>query len=127
MKSKKLEVVIVDDEIQITDLLKTFFQCSAKNSNIHTFNDSEKALGYIKNNKIDVLITDYKMPKYNGVQLIEAVPSNVKKILISGYVSEIAEERLTKLNADFFEKPVPMRALEKIIHEQEKIVTSRQA
>ena len=117
---KRLEVVIVDDEVQITELLKTFIQCSAKNSNIHTFNDSLEARSYITHNKIDVLITDYKMPKYDGLQLMEGLDPGIKKILISGYVSEIAEERLHKMDAVFFEKPVPMKALGKIIHDQEK-------
>ncbi|HEX3019754.1 MAG TPA: response regulator [Chitinispirillaceae bacterium] len=119
--SKRLEVVIVDDEVQITELLKTFLQCSSKQSNIHTFNDSIEAKNYLAENKVDVLITDYKMPKCDGIQLMESLDSNVKKILISGYVSEIAEERLQKLDAVFFEKPVPMKALGSIINDQEKI------
>ncbi len=117
---KRLEVVIVDDEVQITELLKTFLQCSSKNSNIHTFNDSIEAKTYLSNNKVDILITDYKMPKCNGLQLMEHLDPNVKKILISGFVSEIAEERLQKLDAIFFEKPVPMKALGSIVSEQEK-------
>ncbi len=116
----QLEVVLVDDEIQITELLKTYIQCSAKNVNIHTFNDSEEALNYILNNHIDILITDYKMPKYNGIELMEKAPPGVNKVLISGYVSEIAEERLLQLKAVFFEKPVPMKELGKIIFEQSK-------
>ncbi len=117
---KRLEVVIVDDEIQITELLKTFLQCSSKHSNIHTFNDSLEAKTYLTQNKVDVLITDYKMPKCNGIQLMENLDSNVKKILISGFVSEIAEERLLQLDAIFFEKPVPMKALGSLISDQEK-------
>ena len=116
---KRLGVVIVDDEVQITELLKTFLQCSAKNSNIYTFNDSCEARSFLEKNKVDVLITDYKMPKYDGLQLMEGLDQEVKKILISGYVSEIAEERLQKMDAVFFEKPVPMKALGKIIHDQE--------
>lgn len=120
MMAKRLEVVIVDDEIQITELLKTFIQCASKNINIHTFNDAAEAHTFLKGNPIDVLITDYKMPKYNGLQLMESTTSDAKKVLISGYVSEIAEERLQKLDAVFFEKPVPMKALGKIISDQEK-------
>ena len=119
---KRLEVVIVDDEVQITELLKTFVQCSSNNSNIHTFTDSGEARSFIRQHKIDVLITDYKMPKYDGLQLMEGVEPGVKKILISGYVSEIAEERLQRMDAVFFEKPVPMKALGKIIRDQEKKV-----
>lgn len=118
--AKRLEVVIVDDEIQITELLKTFIQCSSKNINVHTFNDSEEARTYLIENLVDILITDYKMPKYNGIELMESADPKVKKVLISGYVSEIAEERLQQLDAVFFEKPVPMKALGKIISEQQE-------
>jgi two-component system response regulator YesN len=117
---KRLEVVIVDDEAQITELIKTFIECSSKNSNIHTFTDASEAKAFLSANPVDVLITDYKMPKYNGIELMENLPKKVKKVLISGYVSEIAEEKLQKLDAVFFEKPVPMKALGEIIRNQEK-------
>lgn len=122
MAKRELEVVIVDDEEQITDLLKTAVMFSSAQSHIHTFNDSVAARDYLKDNMVDLLITDYKMPKYNGLQLMEFAPSTVKKILISGYVSEIAEERLQKLNAVFFEKPVPLKAISKIITDQEALI-----
>jgi YesN/AraC family two-component response regulator len=64
-----------------------------------------------------VLITDYKMPVVNGLQLLEAAPQSAKKILISGYVSEIAQDRIEKLNASFFEKPVPMREIGRLLQE----------
>lgn len=118
--AKRLEIVVVDDEIQITELLKTFIQCSTKNTNVHSFNDSEEARSYLLEHSVDILITDYKMPKYNGIELMESANPEVKKILISGYVSEIAEERLQQLDAVFFEKPVPMKALGKIIFEQQE-------
>jgi YesN/AraC family two-component response regulator len=118
--AKRLEVVVVDDEIQITELLKTFIQCSSRNTNVHTFNDAEEARTYLLENSVDILITDYKMPKYNGIELMESTNPKVKKVLISGYVSEIAEERLQQLDAVFFEKPVPMKALGKIISDQQE-------
>jgi YesN/AraC family two-component response regulator len=120
LMTKSLEVVIVDDEIQITELLKTFIECSSTNTNIHTFNDAAEARSFLLGNDVDVLITDYKMPKFNGIELMETAPPDVKKVLISGYVSEIAEERLQQLDAVFFEKPVPMKALGKIISDREK-------
>jgi two-component system response regulator YesN len=120
---KNLEIVVVDDKEEITELIKTFILCLNQNINIHTFTNSVEAKNFIEKNKFDILITDYKMPFYNGLQLIEMCPPNVKKILISGYISEIAEEKLQKLNAFFFVKPVPLRALSKIIFEQEEKIT----
>ena len=114
-----LQVVVVDDELQITDLLKTFLLCMSKNVDVYTFNDPEEARAYILQNTVDVLITDFKMPKYDGIQLMKLVPKDSTKVLISGYVSEITEGHLNELKASFFEKPVPMRELGKIIHEAE--------
>jgi two-component system response regulator YesN len=125
MTKRPLEIVIVDDEKQITELIKMAVLFASQNTNIHTFTDPEEARDYLAENKVDILITDYKMPKYNGLQLMEDVAPKVKKVLISGYVSEIAEEKLQKLNATFFEKPVPMKALGKIIVEQEKLISAK--
>jgi two-component system response regulator YesN len=118
--NRKLEVVVVDDEEQITELLKTFILCITQEIQIHTFNDSLVARDFIAHNPVDVLITDYKMPRFDGLQLMESAPPRARKVMISGYVSEIAEEKLQKLNATFFEKPVPLRALAKIISEQQE-------
>jgi hypothetical protein len=40
--------------------------------------------------------------------------------MLSGYVSEIAHETLQKLNATFFEKPVPLHAIGNILLEEQK-------
>jgi DNA-binding NtrC family response regulator len=116
---KKLEIVVVDDEEPITEVIKTYIECIDPNITVRTFNDPLEAKRFIMRNTLDVLITDYKMPLCDGLQLIEAAAPSVKKILVSGYISEIAEERLHKLNATYFEKPVPLRALAKIIAEQQ--------
>lgn len=116
----KLEIVLVDDEEQITELLKTFILFMPHESTIHTFNDSIVAREFIANNPVDMLITDYRMPNFNGLQLMESAPQQMRKVIMSGYVSDIAEEKLQKLNAVFFEKPVPLSALEKVISEQQE-------
>jgi YesN/AraC family two-component response regulator len=113
-----LEVVVVDDEEQITELLKTYIRYTDQETSIHTFNDSTIAKEFIAHNLVDVLITDYRMPRFDGLQLMESAPRQVRKIMISGYDSNIVEEKLQKLNATFFEKPVNLRALGKIISEQ---------
>jgi len=126
--SRKIDIMVVDDEKQITELLETFIQCLSTNASVYSFNNSEDAKCFIEEkNNIDILITDYKMPKYDGIQLLEIAGPDVRKILISGYISEIAAERLQKLNATFFEKPVPIKALETIILDQENLINKKVA
>ena len=116
---KKLDVVVVDDKVMITDLFESYIRLSGAHVNIYTFNDPTKALEFINSNqKIDIIITDYKMPGLNGIELLKACPMEATRILISGYISDVAEERLNELNAVFFEKPVPMKQISKIIAER---------
>lgn len=116
---RQLEVVLVDDEEQFTDVLKTYILDTTPGIWVHTFNDAILAKEFIAANPVDVLITDYKMPRIDGLQLMESAPPEARKIIISGYVPDITEEKLKKLNATFFEKPVPLRALAKIISEEQ--------
>lgn len=114
-----LRVVIVDDESQITDLLRTYIMCTIANIEVISFNDPEEARAFLLQNSVDVLITDYKMPKFDGIQLLRLVSNDTVRVLISGYVSEITHGQLAELKAAFFEKPVPMKELGKIISKAE--------
>lgn len=117
--TNEFNIVFVDDNIMITDLFESYFRISSENANFYTFNDPRKALEFIQSKKkIDVFITDYKMPVYNGIELLEATSSDTTRVLVSGYISEIAEERLLKLNTIIFEKPVPMKKIGKIISDK---------
>ena len=117
--ARPLEVVVVDDEEQITDLLTMAIQFTSKTAHIHAFNDPMAAREYLLTHPVDVVITDYKMPTYDGLELLKLVPSETTKVLISGYVSEIAEDELNAMQAVFFEKPVPIKTLGRIISEAE--------
>ncbi len=118
--SHKLKVVVVDDEKQITELLASFLPLVGQAVEVRTFNDSIVAKEFIAHNPVDLLITDYKMPQFDGLQLIESAPPQVRKVMLSGYLSEIAQDKLRAPNTTFFEKPVPLRALAKVISEQQK-------
>ena len=114
-----MDIVVVDDKVMITDLFESYIRLSGADVNIYKFNDPTKALEFINSKqKIDIIITDYNMPGLNGIDLLKACPMEATRILISGYISDVAEERLKKLNAVFFEKPVPMKQISKIIAEK---------
>jgi len=117
--ARPLEVVVVDDEEQITDLLTMAIQFTSRTAQVHAFNDPLAAREYLLTHPVDVIITDYKMPSYDGIELLKLVSGDTTKVLISGYVSEIAEEKLNEMRAVFFEKPVPIKTLGRIIAEAE--------
>ena len=116
MKETPLQVVIVDDEPQIAELLKTYLLSIPGNYDMRVFNDPEEARAFLLQHAPDILITDFKMPKFDGIQLMKLMPGGSIKVLISGYVSEIIESQLCALNALFLEKPVTLKQLGALIH-----------
>jgi two-component system response regulator YesN len=110
-----IEIVLVDDEDQITDILEACIHLAISGANVHSFGDPTRAKEFISQNPVDVIITDYKMPKMNGVQLLQSAPSGTRKVIISGYASEFSEEKLRLLGAEFLQKPVQLGELAKIL------------
>ena len=111
-------VVIVDDKASITDLFESYIGILDIQCELVTFNDSRLALDYIKSHNIDVVITDFGMPNVSGLELLQAAPATAAKIMISGYVPEVTATQLASLNAIFYEKPVPMKEIGRILIEK---------
>ena len=116
--ARPISIVIVDDKESITDLFESYFAILNVPGTISSFNDPRLALSFIRNNTVDVIITDYNMPDVNGLELLQNASASSAKIMISGYVPEFAEEQLALLNARFFEKPVPMKEIGQIVLEK---------
>ncbi|KUO58096.1 MAG: hypothetical protein APF84_16820 [Gracilibacter sp. BRH_c7a] len=82
----KQKILIVDDEINILRALKRLL----KQYNLETLitTSSEEALEIIENNSIDLVISDQRMPKMTGIELLLKVKKNSPgtiRILMSGY------------------------------------------
>ena len=82
----KIPILYVDDEENILEIFKFFFDDKFK---IHTALSAEKGLEILKQNeKIGVVITDERMPGMSGIEFLEKVvndwPDTVR-IIISAY------------------------------------------
>jgi CheY-like chemotaxis protein len=75
---------------------------------IYLAKDGKEAFELFKNNSIDVVITDLRMPNMNGVELIKAIRQinqEVKIIVISAYKEDLPQEQANMVSA-VFEKPI---------------------
>lgn len=74
------------------------------------FDDPEKAVESYKEKRYDLVISDMKMPKMNGIQVLKAIRACNEKariILVSGYSElEMVMEALNQHAYAFFSKPV---------------------
>lgn len=83
--------------------------------------DGGEALEYLQNNDYDLVILDYMMPIYTGLEIIEKIRSiesnkSVKIMMLSAKSQQFEQEQILKAGADYFmAKPFsPLELLEKV-------------
>lgn len=86
----KPAILIVDDEEMVIASIKAFLQIEG-DFDVHGYSDPEEAARYVAENKIDVAVSDYLMPKMNGIQLLakikEAQPE-ASRVLLTGHADK---------------------------------------
>ncbi|MFD1616341.1 sigma-54-dependent transcriptional regulator [Gelatiniphilus marinus] len=107
MQLRKENILIVDDDVDILELLHRHLQ----SWNYHTFKavSVKEAVAILRDTKIDLLITDLKMPEIDGSELIKFVSEhypNMPKLVVTGYPS--VQDSLAAIKsgvADYLTKP----------------------
>ena len=94
---KNSEILFVDDEKELLFTVDEYL--SQMGYNITVIDSGLEALELTKKKKIDILITDLKMPEVNGLELLKAVKDHqpeTEVIILTGYGSiETAVEALS--------------------------------
>ncbi|MDF1612726.1 sigma-54-dependent transcriptional regulator [Stygiobacter electus] len=102
------KILIVDDEKPIRDSLKMILD--EEGYKTETSADGEEALNKIKENNFDIVITDIKMPKLDGIQLLEnasKISPETFFIIMTAYASvKTAIDALRNGAYDYLIKPV---------------------
>jgi len=108
----KKNILVVDDEAQITRVLKT--SLSSQGYGIRIAADGEEALQVIQEWSPDLIITDLRMPNMNGLELCREVrkESRVPIIVLSVKGEEIIKVQALDAGADdYVTKPFSMNEL----------------
>ena len=112
-------ILVVDDERVIREILAEFL--ALEGFSVHTVEDGEKALTELRLHPYDLLITDLKMPRLSGLQLLEKIEQErlgVLTVLMTGFGTvETAIEAMKKGAYDYLLKPFKV---EEVIHVVER-------
>lgn len=84
--SKKIEVMVLDDEPIVCERVKDFLE--KKGIQTETFTNSQSALHRIQEKTFDVIVTDVKMEGPNGLDVLLKVKNDQHRsevIIITGY------------------------------------------
>jgi len=113
-------IMIVDDEEVMRDFLLEVF---AESKPIGA-ESGEAALSLLEQNKVDLIITDLKMPGMDGLSLLKQVKeidSQIKVIVVTGYASlQTASDCIQAGAADFLKKPFSIAQIRNAVQEAMK-------
>jgi len=116
---RKRRAIVYDDEALITNMFKMYL--SSLNYEVLTFAEPVASCPiYTSDSDVcsrtaacaDIVLTDYRMPRMNGLQLIEAQVKNGCKIsiknkaLVSAYLDAAHLKRVEALGCAHFHKPI---------------------
>ena len=89
---------------------------------IHTAADAETGLNSLRQEKIDLLVTDFKLPGMNGLEFLQAVKrinATIPVVLMTAFGTvETAVEAMKAGASDFVLKPFPMEELKLILRKE---------
>ncbi|MCH8128025.1 response regulator [candidate division KSB1 bacterium] len=103
------KIVIVDDEDMVLTSLNSFLALETEYE-VSTFTSAKNAIEYIKENDIDVVISDYLMPEMDGMSFLAEVKKinpQIPRIILTGYADK--ENAIKAINEvglfQYIEKP----------------------
>jgi DNA-binding NtrC family response regulator len=107
----KRAVLIVDDEPDILESLCDLFEAALDGVECRTASSGQAALDILQKGGIDLILSDYKMPGMNGLQLLERarqVAPDVPRMIMTAFPDlDVAIEAINEARIEtFFTKPL---------------------
>ena len=90
MNNGQPTVMIVDDEDMVITSVRAFLQLETE-YNIAGFTVPEQAADYLRTNPVEVVVSDYLMPKMTGLQLLsraKQLQPEAARVLLTGHADK---------------------------------------
>ena len=107
MKDQQTHILVIDDEKNYLLVLETLLMDAGYM--VTSLNDPESALAFLEDSEVDVVVTDMKMPKISGREVLEHVRKNyphVPVLIMTAFGSIESAVEVMKFGAfDYITKP----------------------
>ncbi len=106
-------LLLLEDESSVRNRLKRIL--SEEGWTVLTASDGEEGMSIFKEQKVDIVLADYRMPKKNGLELLQDInklTDDCEVIIFSGYGDENIVTQLIRAGANnFLKKPIDLDQL----------------
>ncbi|MBU1154391.1 MAG: response regulator [Proteobacteria bacterium] len=117
LPQESYHILVVDDESMIIELLGRLL--SEKGYEVSTAADGREALEFLRGHTCDLVISDVRMPRLDGMQLLKAIKDmnpRLPVVMISGYDEAAVVVDALKAGAEnFLAKPLDLDILDQVV------------
>lgn len=110
-------ILVVDDEIAIVDILKSFLE--DKEHKVYTAYDGFEAVELAKKERPHIILLDIYLPKMDGIQVLQAIrkfDETIGIIIMTGFREKDVAQKAIELGAiDYINKPFDFDYLERAL------------
>ena len=113
-------VLIVDDNLEYAENIAEILAIDGWST--HVAGSAEEALSVALAAEFNILLTDFRLPGMNGVELIKTMLRQDLKpvsIVMTAYASEETESFARKVGARLLHKPVDLPGLNQLIRDEQ--------
>lgn len=111
---EKLSVLLIDDEVNQLLSLKTFLE--KRNYEVYTASNGREGFSIVERNKIDIAITDLRMPEWDGFRFLNETKSinpETEILVVTAFGTIEDAVKIMKAGAfDYLTKPLDLDELE---------------
>mgnify|MGYP001239633980 CR=1 FL=1 len=109
----KYKILVVDDEKDLAETIKDQIEIFfTEDINVDLAFNGLDGADILNSQKYDLIITDYKMPRMNGAEMIQSIRAEQSApsyktpiILITGFVADLKRNESLPADITFLEKP----------------------
>ena len=111
-RAQRNTVLIIDDLFSSRLLLAEIVRQIDGKLNLELFDTPGRALEFARNNRVDMVLTDYKLPEFDGVQLVRQIRALPHCVDVPIVVITVVDDRRVRYEAleagatDFLIKPL---------------------
>lgn len=114
--SPRFSLLVVDDEEGPRTSIRMVFK---NEFNVHTFDDGDKALEFVKTHPVHVAILDIRMAGKSGIEVLHAlkdIDPHIEVIMLTAYETlETAKQALRLGASDYLNKPFDLQTIRESI------------
>ena len=114
----KKSILFVDDEPNILSGLKRMFRALRHEKDFHFVESGREALDFMAENKVDVIVSDMRMPGMDGASLLTMVQQQFPhaiRIMLTGQADEESILRTVGVVHQFIAKPSDPQTLREVL------------